>query len=71
MNRHGGPRMPMQKPADFGGTMKRLLGYLRNYWGLIILSGIMAIIAALLSGATQFLQGLQLQCNSNLGVKVL
>jgi ATP-binding cassette subfamily B multidrug efflux pump len=58
MNRHGGPRMPMQKPADFGGTMKRLLGYLRNYWWLIILSGIMAIIAALLSVATPILAGL-------------
>ncbi len=60
MNRNHGGRFLSQKPADFKGTMKRLLGYLRRYWWIIILSGLMAVIAALLTVLTPMLSGLAL-----------
>jgi ATP-binding cassette subfamily B protein len=54
--RHGG--MNFEKPKDFKGTMKKLLTYLKPYNLKIMISGLMAIIAALLSVLSPWLLGL-------------
>lgn len=54
--RHGG--MNFEKPKDFKGTMKKLLVYLKPYNLKIMISGLLAIIAALLSVLSPWLLGL-------------
>ncbi|MBE0701231.1 MAG: ABC transporter ATP-binding protein, partial [Acholeplasmataceae bacterium] len=48
----------LEKPQDFKGTMKKLIVYLRPYYGKVFTAGFMAITASLLSVLGPWLLGL-------------
>lgn len=48
----------IEKPQDFAGTMKRLLAYLRPYRAKIVISGLFAVTASLLTVLGPWLLGL-------------
>ncbi|CCV64170.1 ABC-type transport system, permease and ATPase components [Alteracholeplasma palmae J233] len=54
----GNRRIKFEKPKDFKGTMKKLAIYLKPYYFRIALSGILAIIAALLTVFAPYMLGL-------------
>lgn len=58
--RPGGPRFarPAEKPKDFKGTLKRLLGYIRPYTGKLIVVILMAILSTVFAVGSPKVMGL-------------
>jgi len=58
MPRHGpGAIRPIEKPKDVRGALKRLLGYMREYMGSMVLVVLLTVVSTLLGLVAPYLQG--------------